>query len=745
MKKYMLLINMIIICLSVSPRQILSFRQKALSEKKNISMPKCTIEETPEGIFVNYTFDEVLLNNDSVSGATQIEYPEFDVIHDTTLPSLPIKWDSFNLPIGSIFNISVIDSSFVDIPLTVLPAQPLLYEGESISTTGKKIPEINPYTDFYPNSVILKSDRQSYRGIPTLDVLICPVKYDYQHHITRFYTKLSYKITIIRNNDNSSKNTKNKVSPGDSYLNNTTQNGFHTRNQTPFTKDYLIFTTTSLQEPVKRFAEWKRIMGFRTSVLIKDNWLKDSVKNVIQTFYDSPTNNLYYVLFVGDYDDIPPYFGSDSYPSDVQYGCLENQTNYISDVYLGRIPVSNNDEASVILSKIEKYERLPVLNSSFYNTAMIASYFDNMSGSLTHENYSSYSRTSEIVRNHIISNGKDVSRIYFTWPSVHPEYWSDGSEVPLELRKDNFMWDGDSTAIIQSINNGNFIVFHRDHGGETGWGYPGFYTSAMQLLNNGDKLPVVFSIDCLTGKYNHTEDCFAEKFLKLSTGGCVGIIAASNYTYYPANNAFMKGIAETIWPYPPIFVYNNYNPGLTSLRLGDIFLQALKTMDLHIYDGTYHNRKYFHCFGDPSMRMYTQLPVAFNNITIEENTDEYYIETGVDSTEISFYNKLTGEVVSYFGNNATYHGNGDNIILCVTAPNRIPFIKVLGNLYLQNETLSGYNEFNAKDIYIGSNVTSSKPSGAVTINGKTILKGNTIELTGETTIIQGAEVEITNN
>lgn len=48
-------------------------------------------------------------------------------------------------------------------------------------------------------------------------------------------------------------------------------------------------------------------------------------------------------------------------------------------------------------------------------------------------------------------------------------------------------------------------------------------------------------------------------------------------------------------------------------------------------------------------------------------------------------------------------------------------------------------------LYVGSNVTSSKPIGDVRFeSGKTTITGNTIELQGGTIILQGAELEIKN-
>ena len=49
---------------------------------------------------------------------------------------------------------------------------------------------------------------------------------------------------------------------------------------------------------------------------------------------------------------------------------------------------------------------------------------------------------------------------------------------------------------------------HRDHGFEDGWGDPYFDTGHVSGLTNGELLPVVFSLNCLTGRFDGME-CFA--------------------------------------------------------------------------------------------------------------------------------------------------------------------------------------------------------------------------------------------
>lgn len=116
---------------------------------------------------------------------------------------------------------------------------------------------------------------------------------------------------------------------------------------------------------------------------------------------------------------------------------------------------------------------------------------------------------------------------------------------------------------------------------------------------------------------------------------------------------------------------------------------------------------------------------------------------GEDAT-ITFFNKSTGTIDSFYGNYITYP-NDNNIRICISAHNKIPYIKEVGVIYIQDETISDVTTYHADQIKVGSNVTSLIPTGPVRItNGKTTLIGDTVELDGETTIDLGAELEIKN-
>ena len=87
--------------------------------------------------------------------------------------------------------------------------------------------------------------------------------------------------------------------------------------------------------------------------------------------------------------------------------------------------------------------------------------------------------------------------------------------------------------------------------------------------------------------------------------------------------------------------------------------------------------------------------------------------------------------------------NDNNIQACISAHNKIPYIKEAGCRYIQDKTISSTEIYHADEIKVGSNVTSLMPTGPVIfMSGKTTLIGDSVELHGETTVNLGASLEI---
>jgi uncharacterized delta-60 repeat protein len=225
-----------------------------------------------------------------------------------------------------------------------------------------------------------------------------------------------------------------------------------------------------------------------------------------------------------------------------------------------------------------------------------------------------------------------VDRIYYTGSSVNPQYWGNwfgggpagnpGDSIPSYLLKPGFAWDGDRNEINNAVNEGRFLLTHRDHGATWGWGDPYYRTNNAQGLINGSKLPVVWSINCQTGWFdNETDDSstgtssnaihFSEAWERNVNGGAVGIIAATRVSYSGHNDRLVWGWMDAIWPE----FDSSYNLSSTPFEnpvwdMGPVVNYGKYYYATHYRESIYRRIEFemFHWFGDPTMQIWTGVP-----------------------------------------------------------------------------------------------------------------------------------------
>ena len=725
-------------------------------------MPTRDVEYVRDGLLVTYTFNSMYIHpNPESPHSFFLKIKGFGLNSEEGKPSLPMHWDSIVLPTNSNFKMMVVDSSYIEYPIELTASKTSdIISSKEIATN--KMKPIKSYKGLFPKQLALLSSSETYKNNTILNVCVCPVQYNYTEKKARLYTKLVYKIQNSKN-EKYEEFISGQLALKDPFLNNTTLNYGLLKTNTrenknapiEIRKDYLIISISEYADAVNRFANWKRTLGFTTHIEMKNRgqWTVTGVKSIVD-MYKENYPDLAYLLIIGDYEDVPARLTS-GHVTDYYY-C--NTANSISAIDNGRIPVATSNEANIVVSKIINYEKEPVQDELFYTNALNCAYFQDRykpSDSIGSE-YAMrrFAQTSEEIRDYLILQGKNVQRVYYSHNNSNPKYWnagiySYGEEIPTELQKPIFPWNGNASDIISAINTGTFCVVHNDHGGADVWRDPWFHKNSIADLNNGNKLPVVFSINCETGKFN-TPNCFAETFLRKEDGGCVAIFAFTEDSYSGHTDALVLGMFDAIWPEPGLIPsFPNKVPSLTptpipTFRLGQILKQGLKRMGETWGRWTLMN-ELFHCFGDPSMRIYTEKPTEFDNVTISGGTDFISVNLGLESANISFWNQNTNEVVSYEGSTANYNGITDNVVICISAHNKIPYINTFVNntFYIQNESVGGTKIYQANTIKVGTNVTNTKPIGSVVFNGnKTILIGNEIEINGETTVELGTELEI---
>ncbi|MFC1734157.1 C25 family cysteine peptidase, partial [candidate division KSB1 bacterium] len=462
------------------------------------------------------------------------------------------------------------------------------------------------------------------------------------------------------------------------------------------TTDYIIITHSNYDAAAKALAEWKSQLGYTVEIISKSSWTSSDVKNEIHSIYQNLTPKPDYFVIIGDHPDVPGEvlntMGS-AFASDLYYACMDGSNDFIADMAQGRITVSNQTEANAVIGKIINYEKNPVSDSNFYQTGLHAAYFQHAGSGYAERRFA---QTAEDIRNYMTSSsiGFNIERVYYTESSVNPTNWNNGSysageALPSYLLKPGFPWDGDNTDIKNGINAGRLYVLHRDHGSVNAWGDPYYTKTDINQLNNGEKLPVVFSINCLTGKYYETES-FSERFLRKTPGGAVGVFCHAEVSYSGYNDALSMGCFDAIWATPglvPNFTGSGgiNNPSLSShgtiVTMGDVVNQGLIRMSETWGVNQYTNELY-HYFGDPAMRMWTDHPIPI--AASHQDT----VQCGLDST-------LTITSSSCSNGLATFVVDGELVgkVQLVNGSGTITFNPVAGSIGLITVSKHNYKPY----------------------------------------------------
>lgn len=337
----------------------------------------------------------------------------------------------------------------------------------------------------------------------------------------------------------------------------------------------IIVTHKEFKASAEKLKAHKISRGISTSVKVVDsNNTKEEIKKYLEDAYSySWFVRPKWVLFIGDSEFIPTHYsGINTWDSvensgDIYYGQFTGDDTTVPVFGIGRLPVDTNDQALSIVDKIIAYETNPPLwgvlhdNPYYYNLAFASYFQDTDYWNPTPDGIAVrwFIETSEHIRDYLIKKHMSVERIYYAPEEIDPWFYEDGTPIPADLRKPGFAWDGDKSDIIDAVNDGVSILYHRDHGWWNGWGDPSFHTwdlAGISVSNN--QFPVVYSINCASGIFDNETDAgaygtsatsvyFAETFLR-KPDGAIGVIGDSRSSDTILNNYMAKGLFDAVFP-----------------------------------------------------------------------------------------------------------------------------------------------------------------------------------------------------
>ncbi len=411
--------------------------------------------------------------------------------------------------------------------------------------------------------------------------------------------------------------------------------------------DLLIITYDDFHDALLPLVEWKRQKGIKTTLVdvgtIGNN--TSSIDSYIQTMYDDPTQDLAFVLIVGDAAQVTtPIVGGGG--SDPSYTLLAGGDSY-PDAFIGRFSAQTLDQVETQVERTITYEKTPVGSDWFHKASGVAS---SEGAGVGHNGESDYAHMG-LIRDDLLG---------YTYTVVDEFYETNGASA---------------SQITTALNQGRGFMNYCGHGSNTAWSTTGYSNTNVNNLTNDNMLPFIISVACVNGNFvDYT--CFAEAWLR----------ATHNGVPTGAIGTYMSTVNQD-WV-PPMHAEDE----VTDLLTGDImrsygglcFNGSCKMIDLSGSAGI-SEYKNWHIFGDPSLEVRTDNPVAMtvnHDAVALIGVDQFSLQVvGVEGAMCALYANgiIYGTAYSSADGSATISMEtalpiGDNVTLTVTAYNMQPYI-----------------------------------------------------------------------
>ncbi|MEI7980207.1 MAG: C25 family cysteine peptidase, partial [Bacteroidota bacterium] len=591
-----------------------------------------------------FSLDDFSLNGQTVK---DVDLPGAMLFNDAGAPNLPGRGSYIAVPQGATPRLTILSQRTEIIHnVDIVPAPVIPWDNDKSPMVYEKKQSIYSNNALYPENPVKLSDVTQIRGVDAVLLGITPFQYNPVTKDLVVYKDIKVEITFEGGNgkygDDRLRSRWFDPILQDALLNRDVlpeidygKRASSLAGEREVGFEYLIIVPNNPEftQWADSIKEWRTLQGIRTGIKTLQEVggnTSTAIKNYVTNAYNTWTIPPVAVLLLADYgsnaaNSITSPLWDNYCVSDNIYADVNN--NMMPDIIFSRITANNAAQLQIMVSKGIKYERNPPTSADFYHHPITA---------LGWQTERWFQLCSEIVGGFWHNTmGKDqvrINAVYEGNPASDP--WSTATNtgqvinyfgpnglgyIPATPQGIGGFSGGTPGQVVNAINSGAFILQHRDHGYEDGWGEPGFNGSHISQLTNTD-LTFVFSINCLTGKYNYSGDCFGEKFHRYTkngnNSGALGFVAPSEVSYSFVNDAYTWGMYDNMWPnFMPSYGTTPPSRGMlpaVGMTAGKYFLQQSNwPYNTDNKEVTYY---LFHAHCDAFLNLYSEVP---QNLTVQ--------------------------------------------------------------------------------------------------------------------------------
>lgn len=602
---------------------------------------------------INYSTSQFQMDDVDINGTMmkKIVLPDVFLPNNEGAPDLPGLSRYIAVPQGAEVTFQIISSRtelFTNVNVAPAPRIPL--DTDTGPLQYKKNDNIYSSNSYYPENPVMLSSSKKIRGVDARIIGITPFQYNPVTKELLAYRDMRVKVSFVGGNGQFGENRlRNRW--WDPILMNIFLNSEslpkvnynqHSESRTD-NFEYIIITPDNpdFLAWADSIKAWRTLQGISTGIVTLTD-IGGNSSTLIENYINNAYNNWEIppvaILFLGDYGTgaatgngiISPVW--DGYCiSDNLYADVDG--DQLPDIGAARLLAQNAGHLNILVTKFLDYERNPPVNPNFYQNPVSA-------GGWQEDRW--FILCSDICYGFWEHELNLSPKREYAGLSGPPPYWSSNSNTGMvvdyfgpnglgyipQLPTHLTDWGGSATRINNDINSGASIIIHRDHGEEIGWTSPSYTVSNLSGLTNDD-LTFFFSINCLTGKYNYTSECFCEALTRYPHRA-LGAIGATEVSYSFVNDAYVWGMWDYMWP--------NFDPGY-GLSGPDLiyptFANSYGKYYLEASSWPYNPGDkptvyyLFHMFGDAFSTVYTEMP---QELTVVHNP---VIVTGVPTFDVT--------------------------------------------------------------------------------------------------------------
>lgn len=639
---------------------------------------------TSNGIIINYNLPDISLNGITITEGEfyRISAPGHISSGEIGKPEMPVFSRLITIPENSLISYTIKDVTSKKIRPSKEKLKGLVYprQPETSKIQDKPKPDFTIDKSHYAKRKVIRDDtvRIEYLGKirdqQLAAIYISPAGYNPARNEFTVITSMRIEI-IFRPGDSKSTTSGYTKSP---LFTGMVNKGTLNYDPEDFINGYsdkpvkmIILSDTSFRKQIEPLIRWKTLKGFSVTTLYRGTGLAGStfaeIKDTLASIYNSATEDdppPDYLLIIGDTYRIPRSEGTTQI-SDLYYGEYDGNGDFLPDIYIGRLPVSDTSQVKTLVNKIIQYERFQFADTNkFYNRALVTAGNDGgnaifMNGQVKYAD-SYYLNSSNKIEGH---------------PFYYPQSASSDSLIKALFR------------------NGLAFINYSGHGLVSGWEDPTVRTGDIKAFNNKNMYPFVISNACWTGRYSDTT-AFGNKMVVSNDKGAIGFIGCSNESFWSEDFYWSVGVgaitsdpkySETrLGAYDRLFHTNGESPSEWHITMGQVNFAG----NLAVSASNSSRKKYYwetyNLLGDPSLVPFIGTPDTFNIAlpdtlpnelkTLSLTLDPFsYIAVSHRDTlwDASFASPSGSAVLEMPGI------SDDSCLIVITRQNKVPLIKTI--------------------------------------------------------------------